>query len=159
MNAARFAFIWIWTIVPDLQYARESGRLNRVPWCLRFFNRQELESPEEQDRLRAVEQWCQDYLLWLGGIHDIDSNNSSTNGVELLNTHVFLQKKADGKLELKSKTKDRRFELKNLVDLGTPVETNSILEQLNRMAREIEPPNRGTVGLVKALYRSISKQQ
>ncbi|MEM9543019.1 MAG: hypothetical protein AAGA60_26450 [Cyanobacteria bacterium P01_E01_bin.42] len=154
-NAARFAFAWNYAIAPDLKYARDSKRPNAVPWSLKFLNRTELESLEEQDRLKEIQDWCQDYLLWLAAIH------WSETGVELFNPHSFLEnwpnKEDRNELNLKPYSKEVRDEFTNLLNNSNSTSIYQILEKLPRTAREIQLPNRGVVGLVKALYRTIEQ--
>jgi len=142
INATQFAFAWLSTIVPDIQYIRKTNRHRDVSWYSKFFNLQEINNPHEQDHLNAVTGWCQEYLNWIGALH------RSHNGVELINTYPFIQNNGELKPELD------RFEFSNLAkNLNDSLGINKVLEKLNPKA--INPPNRGFVGLAKALYFSI----
>ncbi|WP_375493378.1 hypothetical protein [uncultured Nostoc sp.] len=144
-NAVRFAFVWISTIEPDLNYARTTRRQQGVAYSLRFFNTQELNDDQEIDKINTIKEWCEQYLIWIGTLH----RHAGNNKLELFNIHAFLE--TNGELK-----KDRK-EFPNLV-VGSPgVEINRILTQLD--ANAIGQPNRGAVGLAKALYQSICKSR
>ncbi len=155
LNAAQFAFVWKYAIVPDLEYAIESKRPNAVPWSLKFFNSAELKSEPEQDRRREVEAWCEDYLRWLATIH------CSETGVELFNVHSFVEnppgRHQAGDVNLKTYSKEVRDEFSNLLKNSSGKSMNDVLRKLPQMATKIQPPNRGVVGLAKALYRTIQE--
>ncbi len=155
LNAARFAFAWNYVIAPDLEFAIESKRINAVPWALKFFNRTELESESEQDRRREIQEWCQDYLRWLAVIH------LSETGVELFNVHSFVENTSGrdrgDDVKLKPYSKEVRDEFSKLLNNSNGLPINRILERLPRMAKKIQSPNRGMVGLAKALYRTIEE--
>jgi len=142
INATQFAFAWLSTIVPDIQYIRKTNKHRDVIWYSKFFNLQEINNPHEQDHLNAVTGWCQEYLNWIGALH------RSHNGVELINIYPFIQNNGELKPELD------RFQFSNLPkNLNDSLGINKVLEKLNPKA--INPPNRGFVGLAKALYFSI----
>ena len=154
VNAARFALAWNYAIAPDLEYAIESKKPNAVPWSLKFFkNRAELENSSEQEKIKEIQDWCQDYLRWLATIH-----NPQT-GVKLFNCNSFAENTSGrhhgDDVKLKPYSKGIRDEFSRLLNNHNGVSINRILELLPRMAKNIEPPNGGTVGLAKALYRTI----
>jgi hypothetical protein len=155
LNAAQFAFVWKYAIVPDLKYAIESRRPNAVPWSLKFFNRAELENQSEQDRRQEIEAWCEDYLRWLAMIH------CSETGVELFNVHSFVENRPGrhqgGDVKLKDCSKEVRDEFSNLLRNSSGKSMNDILRKLPEMATKIKSPNRGIVGLAKALYCTIQE--
>ncbi len=140
--ASRFAFAWLSAIVPSLEHARQRPR--DVMWLQRFFNNQELRDPDEQNKIDAITDWCENYLQWLGVLH------RSVSGVKWLNSDAFLA--PDGLL----KTDDIR-EFSNLGPAGIQTSINDILPKL--YPRNIEKPNRCTVGLAKALYQKISQER
>lgn len=147
ISAARFAFAWLSAIVPDLDYAKEKP--GEVRWLRKFFNREQLRQlnnySEENDKIQAISQWCQDDLQWLLSLHQ------SGNEVQWFNIGAFgsfLDK--DGNLKLKLE----RNQFPNLVKQGGGLEINQILDY-KLDARNIKPENQGVVGLAKSLYRGI----
>lgn len=135
--ATRFAFAWLAAIVPDLKHAETRPR--DVGWALKFFNAQELKSSAEQDNIRAISDWCRNYLEWLGKI------GGSNPGVGWFNWGAFMEN--NGSLKI------NRDDFKNLADGRR--EINEILSQLY-------PKDVGwqklTVGLAKALYQVIDRE-
>ncbi|MGL4500610.1 MAG: hypothetical protein ACRCU2_16195 [Planktothrix sp.] len=135
--STRFAFAWLSSIVPDLEHAQERPR--DVVWYFKFFYSQELKDPIQQDNIKAISDWCKNYLKWLGTI------GRSHPGVKWFNWEVFLDSAGSVKTD--------RAQFTNLVPNMRGKGINQFLPRLN--PREIENPNKGAVGLAKALYQII----
>jgi hypothetical protein len=148
INTTRFAFAWLSVIVPDLDHAKEAP--GDVRWALRFFHREQLrqlnnESHEENDKIKAISAWCQDYLQWLLSLHQSES------GVQWFNFSAFGSLDKDKNLKLKLD----RNQFPNLVKEGGGSHVTKILENLD--AKNINSENQGVLGLAKSLYRTICK--
>ena len=161
-NATRFAYVWLGDIVPELKKARDMG-VNRfqtvAPWFTKFFrsrqdsiinlmaprgeNLPELNDSKEQETINVIADWCKDYLRWLSDIHKCDGDD-----IELFYYPAF--EKLDGQL--------RTEELSDLIVGDNRDRTSKIQDTAQKLkerldARELTPPNQGTAGLAKALYR------
>ncbi|AMW27454.1 hypothetical protein [Arthrospira platensis] len=135
--ATRFAFAWLAAIAPDLEHARDKPK--QVAWSLKFFRPRELR--DEQDHIKAISDWCTNYLQWLGAI------GRSEPSIKWFNWEVFLDK--NGSLK-----EMERNDFSNLVPDDKTKEINDILSKLN--PRDIDSPNnRGAIGLAKSLYKII----
>jgi len=148
INTTRFAFAWLSSVVPDLDHAKEKP--GDVRWALRFFHREQLrqlknDSDEENDKIKEISAWCQDYLQWLLSLHQ------SETGVQWFNFSAFGSLDKDKNLKLKLD----RNQFPNLVREGGGSHVNKILENLD--AKNINSENQRVVGLAKSLYRTICK--
>ena len=143
VDAVRFAFAWISSIVPDLDFARTQGKLQAVRYALKFFDNASINDNNEQDQILLIKEWCENYLSWISAIHSSAGNNS----LKLFNINAF-PKPEEGK--------SKKDEFPNLVVGTTGVAINRILEKLNS---EKNKRGGGTVELAKALYKTISYNQ
>ena len=146
ISATQFAFAWLSAIVPDLEYAQQKKNLNLLRWAVKFFtNYQEFNNQEQRDTIRAISEWCKDYLLWIGSLH------RSSTGINLLNADFFIEKNEELKKEPDRKqfSKLVKDNENNLEGVGI----NTILQNLDASNRNQSLT--GVVSLATALYHSI----
>jgi hypothetical protein len=163
VNGARFAYTWLSNIAPELKNAKARGVRNfqvEAPWFTEFYQPvlgafskmvakkgQELpdfSSPQEQEAIATVSSWCQDYLRWLSEIHQCDSDN-----IQLFQHQVWANLKGDiGGDSLSALVmgdqRDRGSKERDTVQ--------TLKQQLEYVIGNLEPGDRGTAGLAKALY-------
>ncbi len=82
VNGTRFAYTWLAEIQPELAEFLKKGneRMALAPWLLKFFpqsNRKrndnvELSDSQQQDAIKTITSWCQDYLTWLSNLHQCE---------------------------------------------------------------------------------------
>jgi hypothetical protein len=158
VNATRFVYVWLGNIAPELEDAKKMGVKkfqNAAPWFGKFFssgggrglfgNRDlpDFNQASQQEAIRVITEWCQDYLRWILDIHRCDGDD-----IKLFNDSVL--EKLDGTV--------RGEELSELVvgdnrDKGSKaVDTVQRLKERLLDVNNITPPNQGTTGLAKALY-------
>jgi hypothetical protein len=157
VNATRFAYAWLGNIAPELADAKEMGvdKFKQLaPWFVKFFPSKrgfmgggsepdiDFNNNQQQEVIELVSQWCQDYLRWLASIHECPPEK-----IALFQSHYFAD--PDGKLNIEylsdlvlDDSRDRSKKAKDTIQ--------RLKERLNPEA--FGPPNRGAVGLAKALY-------
>ena len=163
-NAAKLAIIWIGTIIPDIDHAREQRKIRQyLNYALRFFNNvNELEDDQEKQQIHTIKKWSESYLIWLAKTHYYVGDEQ----IELFHTAAFLgqdpfsdpQKRRNNpeeylRRDLSTNSKGER--VMNFV-IGSPeIRVNKIINDLDE--RNITEPNKKTLGLAKALYKAIDK--
>ncbi|MDJ0729422.1 MAG: hypothetical protein QNJ33_05445 [Crocosphaera sp.] len=159
VNGTRFAYTWLAEIAPELDELLKSQNNRRVlsPWLLKFFPTDrrtnqdgltQLSSPQEQEALKTINIWCQDYLTWWYTLHQNEEEQ-----IQLFNTKAFGN--PQGKL--------RREQLNELVS-GSNIDSRSKAKdtiqtlklQLQRSKQDLSS-KLGIIELAKTLY-SFCKQ-
>lgn len=163
VNGARFAYTWLSNIAPELKNAKEQG-VKKIqvdaPWFTEFYQPvlgafgkmvakkgQELpdfNSPQEQDAIATISNWCQDYLRWVSEIHQCDSDN-----IQLFQHSAWANLKGniDGDSLSELVIGDERDRGSKNLDT-----VQALKQQLVHALEQLNSSNRGTVGLAKALY-------
>lgn len=125
---ARFAFAYLSAYRPALQeIADRSKDAYRASWYVDFFERRKI--PIDQALLSTVEQYCNDFLLWLA---NVQGNCSNLEVIELIDYSAYAQRKADDSLELKL-PEDFSKDLSHLIRSQTAVESNVLDKVWERM--------------------------
>lgn len=147
-NATRFAFAWLSTIVPDLNYAKKSP--NSVNWARKFFSKEKLKLglPEEKEKMETISNWCKDYLRWLSHLHD------SGTRLDWFDTSNFGSTRNE-KEELEFFEEFDRDKFTTLIKGTEGKKINMLLKPKQINPDNIEIENEGIVGLAKSIYRSI----
>lgn len=92
-NGTRFAYSWLSEFAPELDdvLKRKDSKLVLAPWLRPFFPTDgrgdgvsRLSAPEQQDALKSISAWCQDYLTWLYRLHQIEGEQ-----IQLFNTQAM----------------------------------------------------------------------
>ena len=151
VNTARFAFAWLTDMNRVLIKARTINFENfpkLAPWSIYFFRhskgRADLpDFTQELANMPVINRWCQSYLEWLGKLH-----RSTGEGIHIQLFNLDALMNSDGKLN----SKDTNFH--RLVIDGIHYNLDDTVQALkkNLSFRDVKPPNRGLVGLARALY-------
>lgn len=83
VNGTRFAYTWLAEIKPELDEVlkRKNDKMALAPWLRQFFPRNlrgqgdgvtQLSDPQQQEIIKAISNWCQDYLSWLYNLHQCE---------------------------------------------------------------------------------------
>jgi len=159
-NAARFAYVWLSYIAPELARAKAVG-INRfqreAPWFIRFFQPNtgaiermmslggdqmaDFNDAKEQAAIVTISDWCKDYLRWLTDFHQCEGEE-----VTLFRTNLLTNLKGEQVMP---------DELAQVV-LGTEQDrarqAKDTIANL-RIALDQSPPlGKGTIGLAQTLY-------
>ncbi len=158
VNATRFAFIWLADFQFQLQLGKNQGigELNGLGWFDKFFQGKalfrktrthlpDLSEAQQQEAIKTIDNWCQDYLRWLSDIHICDSEKIELFKARehFLNGRGLKPENFADLLFDESRTKDDLTQ-DNLVKLK-----NTISELDTTKFGE---PNQGVAGLAKAVY-------
>ncbi|MEM9214907.1 MAG: hypothetical protein AAGD25_11240 [Cyanobacteria bacterium P01_F01_bin.150] len=161
-TTARFAYVWLANIAPELNQAKQMGIKSfqsSAPWFSQFFQSTSLfgrrtsvsgdefadfNDPQEQKSLSILTEWCLDYLRWLSDI--------SRCGDEIIN--LF---KPDCLVQAKG-TETIPDELSALV-IGVEVDRSKrTSDSIPLLKQRLDDPDlaswcgRGMVGLARAIY-------
>ena len=163
VNGARFAYTWLSNIDPELKNAKARGvqRFQAdAPWFTEFYkpvlgafgkmfdkkgqDLPDFNSPSEQEAIETISNWCRDYLRWLSDIHRCDSDN-----IQLFQHSAWANLKGQigGEKLSELVIGDRRD--RGSKDRDT---VQAIKQQLEFALTKLNPSDRGTIGLAKALY-------
>jgi hypothetical protein len=157
VNATRFAYTWLTEFVPELMSARNEGfdrYIRSAPWLIKFYQGSQsrwpgrrdtlpiFDSPDQQEAISTISNWCRDYLRWLGELHQCDAE-----AIQLFRSNLFkdpANPKADG--------------LSDLIDGDTRDQRRRVRDTPKRLKERLKPNQdsleSGTVGLAKELYVS-----
>lgn len=77
VRATIFAYSWLTEIEPELKHFTTSSdsKIVLAPWLLKFFPSKKgegivkLRQQEQKDAIKVINDWCEDYLQWLGKLH------------------------------------------------------------------------------------------
>lgn len=154
VNGVRFAYIWLAEIDPELNELLRSQNNRQVlsPWLLKFFptdrraNRDglaQLSSPKEQEALKTINNWCQDYLTWWYSLHQ-----DETEQIQLFNT------KASGNPEgeLRREQLNELVYSSNLDGRTKAQDTIQKLKQQLQKSQQDPSAELGIIELAKTLY-------
>ncbi len=152
-NGARFAYIWLAEIMPELTefMNRKNDRTVLAPWLLKFFpssNRRgndavQLSDVQQQDATKIISNWCQDYLSWLYDLHQCEGEQ-----IQLFVSSIF--KNPQDKLK-PEQLAELVFE-NNLDSRGKARDTIHNLKRNLQSSRKHTAENVGVVGLARTLY-------
>ena len=153
VNGARFAYTWLAEIMPELAEImnRRNDRAVLAPWLLKFFPKSskrgndtvQLSDPQQQDAIKIISNWCQDYLGWLYDLHQCEGEQ-----IQLFVPSTF--KNPEGKL--------RQEQLAKLVFEDNPDRRIKARDTIHNLKRNLQSyrqdtaANVGVVGLARTLY-------
>ena len=158
VNGTRFAYIWLAEIQPELTefMNRRDNRAVLAPWLLKFFPRNnrrgndgvQLSDTQQQDAVKIITSWCQDYLRWLCDLHECEGeqiqlfkSNAFQNPEERLKQEQLAELVFEYNLDSRSKARDTVHNLKRNIQSYRLDGTTNI----------------GVVGLARTLY-TLCKQ-
>jgi len=156
VQAGRFAYCWLSDIKPGLAYCQEVGVpqfQKAAPWFTKFFQGKGLfargrglpdfNDMKEQEAIKVISAWCQDYLRWLSDIHQCNNED-----IELFKANHFKELKKDNFADLVyDDGRDQNFKNQDTVS-NLKVKLDEEIEPKTK----ITAPNEGVVGLAKAIY-------
>ncbi|MBI1923905.1 hypothetical protein HYR99_06605 [Candidatus Poribacteria bacterium] len=113
---ARFAFAYLSVYLPMLENIRANGKGYRAPWCVDFFERQNISIGDNatQTSLEDVKKYCESFLLWLANVQ----TSARDEKIHLVNHFAFAETR-DGEIVLKP---PQNFTLNNFSNLILPTE-------------------------------------
>lgn len=159
VNAARFAFIWLADFKDQLQLAKNQGikELNGLAWFDKFFQgmgmfgmktRKELPDlgdTTQQEAIKTIDAWCEDFLRWLKDIHYCDNES-----IRLFKAKEYFPNPHNLKGEKLGNLFWDDARGKEIVDRDTAVNLKNSIGDLD--LRNFSEPNQGVTGLAKAVY-------
>lgn len=127
----RFAFAYLSIYQPMLEDIRQNGKSYRAPWYVDFFkrNRISLNDDKTQLALKNVQDYCQDFLLWLANIQ----NSVGDQQVGLVKYDAYTQRSDGDHLELKPVDHFDLQRFGNLVSSGISESVNPV----NRLSENL----------------------
>ncbi|MDJ0899307.1 MAG: hypothetical protein QNJ55_10885 [Xenococcus sp. MO_188.B8] len=151
VNTTRFAFAWLTDMNRALKKAREINFENfpkLAPWSIYFFRhskgRADLpDFTQELANMPVINRWCQSYLEWLGKLH---RSTGEEIHIQLFNREALMNN--DGKFN----SQDTNFHRLVLDDSQYNLSDTVQKLKQNLSFRDVMPPNRGLVGLARALF-------
>ena len=153
VNGARFAYTWLAEIKPELSEIlnRRNDRAVLAPWLLKFFPHSskrgndtvQLSDVQQQDAIKIISNWCQDYLGWLYDLHQCEGEQ-----IQLFVPGIF--KNPEGKLR-QEQLAELVFD-NNLDRRGKARDTIHNLKRNLQSYRKHTSTNVGVVGLARTLY-------
>lgn len=154
VNGTRFAYAWLAEIDPELNEMLKSQSNRRVlsPWLLKFFpndsraNRDgftQLSSPKEQEALKAINNWCQDYLAWWYTLHQEEGEQ-----IQLFNT----QASGNPTARLKREQLNELVYGSNLDSRSKAQDTIQNIKRQLQKTRQDPSAELGIIELAKTLY-------
>ncbi|MCM0590460.1 MAG: hypothetical protein KA716_09530 [Gloeotrichia echinulata DEX184] len=140
LTATIFALIWLIIINPNLKDAQNHNR--QLPYISRFYTRTGISNFQEQEQepIKTVTAWCEDYWNWLVELHIHGS------GIDLVQINAFVNR---GILN----QEQNNFAGKILDLYG--IKVNDILNKLSNYKSGASNDD-STVKLAKALYSLLS---
>ncbi|GBF78799.1 hypothetical protein [Aphanothece sacrum] len=164
VTGARFAYVWLSNIEPELATAQKIG-VNKfqkgAPWFIEFFKPEhgfmgkmldkkgeelpDFNNTKEQTAIRVITDWCKDYLRWILEFHQCDGD-----AVQLFRYRAFNNLDGQLKGEYLSELFYGDTRDKGRKDQDT---VQTIKENLKPSYLNLSEPKTGTVGLAKALYK------
>ena len=149
---ARFAFAYLSVYQPMLQDIGNGKRKSySAPWFIDFFKRRDRSSishDQMETSLRAIEEYCHDFLLWLA---NIQANCGANETIKLVNYEGYAKRNEQNRLELKLNS----FKLEdfgNLTQRETKANTLNELWKLMSDNRTEARDAGGIGGFLRALY-------
>ncbi len=156
VNAVRFAFIWLADFENKLETAKNRGigELNGIAWFDNFFQGKgfmgkatrthlsDLGSDQQQEIIKFINDWCEDFLRWLSDIHQCD------------NEQIQLFRAKENFTDFKQEKFATLFfddpRARDLINQDTLVNLKNEFSQSE--ITDFGKQNPGVVGLAKALY-------
>lgn len=160
VNATRFAYIWLADFEKQLEAAKSRGvkELDGFAWFDKFFqgpprmmigparkNLPDLSDTTQQEAIKTINNWCQDFLRWLGDIHQCDNEK-----IQLFKAREHF---SNSNRLSNDKFSDLFFDDargKEMLDKDTIVELKNTIGALD--ISKFGEPNQGVTGLAKAIY-------
>ena len=153
---ARFAFAYLSVYHPALEQIAERGRdAYRASWFVNFFERRNIKIDEALRSLNSVEQYCNDFLLWLA---NVQGNCSDSVTIGLIDYSAYAVKNADGSFELKPPSNFSN-DVSHLIQSQTEAESNVLPKLWEHMcnSRSKSPDAQGIGKFLRALYENCGK--
>ncbi|MGB8698835.1 MAG: hypothetical protein WCD18_05405 [Thermosynechococcaceae cyanobacterium] len=100
-NTARFAFLWVANLEPELSQGKANiGEFQKLaPWFSKYFRPKgwfvsgkglpDLNDDLQQEGIRAIHDWCVSFLQWLGTLH---YSGGEVRNVQLFRANLFLDR-------------------------------------------------------------------
>lgn len=157
VQAAKFAYLWLAEIVPELEEAkkRSQDRFPRLlPWLDPFFRSRQNTLPEigdagQQKIIEVINKWCRDYLRWLYQVHECKEDE-----IRLFRADALAQ--YEGKLK-----PEDLFSMVVDEDAKRTRRSDSLFkklkEQIQAEAETVPDTRRGVIALAKTTYRCCAK--
>jgi len=159
-NAARFAYVWLANIAPELARAKSVG-INRfqreAPWFIRFFQPNtgtiermmglggdqmaDFNDAKEQAAIVTISDWCKDYLRWLADFHQCE-------GEEVMLFKESLLTKPTGEQIIP----DELSQIILGMEQDRAKQANDTISKLRTNLDRTPPLGKGTIGLAQTLY-------
>ncbi|HEY9828878.1 MAG TPA: hypothetical protein V6D19_25955 [Stenomitos sp.] len=100
-NTARFAFLWVANVEPELNQGKNNiGEFQKLaPWFSKFFRPKgwfvggkglpDLNEDSQQEEIRLIHDWSVSFLQWLGTLH---FSGGEVRNVQLFRASLFLER-------------------------------------------------------------------
>ncbi|HLO85398.1 MAG TPA: tubulin-like doman-containing protein [Nostocaceae cyanobacterium] len=160
VNTTRFAYAWLSSTVIELETAKNKGidwAQKYLNWFSKFYRPKpglfgqvfdkkgeelpELADPKEQEAIRIITYWCQDYLRWLRDIHQCEGDD-----IKLFMSRAF------GNPQEQLRQDDFSQLISGDTRVSNQISQDTLQKLYLNLTTNLTPPNRGTAGLAKALY-------
>jgi hypothetical protein len=157
---ARFAFAYLCSYYPMLDYINKHGRGYQAPWYINFFERKNIPlAAAMQTDLPKVKGYCESFLLWLANVQ----SSAKDLNVNLINYQAFARKQQQGDKNLIALLPETDFLITEFSNLTLPItrkDSNALSGLWERMSEaEVQDKDANGIGaLVHALYREAAKK-
>lgn len=159
LNGARFSFIWLAEFNNELQKSKTAGikELNGLAWFDKFFqgvgfmgrktrtHLLDLSESDQQDAIKTVTAWCEDFLRWLQDIHQCDNER-----IQLFKAREYFANPQSLKGEKFSDLLWNDSRSKELLQNDNVITLKNNIGELD--TSNFGEPNQGVAGLAKAIY-------
>jgi len=154
-TAARFAYVWLSYIVPELTTAKSKGvNLAGTPWYNKYYKLQRgwgggsssasgelpnLDESGQQQAIDGISEWCRDYLRWIGDLHDCEGET-----VQLFDAPAIRD------------LSPGRDDLSILIKEAQPNQARQSQDTIANLRVKLDTPDnlgKGTIGLARTLYQ------
>lgn len=155
----RFAFAYLSSYYPMLDYINKNGKSYQAPWYVNIFERNNLSLPAAmQTDLPKLKAYCESFLLWLANVQ----TSARDLNINLINYQAFSRKEQQDDKNLVALLPEAQFNTKdfaNLTLLDSQEDPNSLSRLWERMCEaKIQDKDASGVGaLAHVLYRECQK--
>jgi hypothetical protein len=156
---ARFAFAYLCSYYPMLDYINKHGKGYQSPWYVNFFERKGLQlSSVMQTDLPKIKTYCESFLLWLANIQ----TSARDLNVNLVNYQAFARKEQQEDRNIITLLPETEFRTEDFAQMTLPLtqkDANALSRLWESMSEaEVEDKDASGVGaLAHALYREGMK--